>query len=144
MQINNMFLGMNPDVYARQYAIQNNTTVDDAKTKLQEQYGTPNKQDESIFTSNKIDSNSSFDFSDLDEFNFDDDNANNFSISELFQNFLGLFGNNTSADNSENPFADDRKAPDDYAQEYATEHNLSLDEAKAELKEKYGEPDKKN
>jgi len=30
--------------------------------------------------------------------------------------------------------------PDAYAQQYANEHNISLEEAKAELKEKYGDP----
>lgn len=34
--------------------------------------------------------------------------------------------------------------PDTYAQKYAAENNLSLEEAKAELKEKYGEPQQLN
>ncbi len=36
-----------------------------------------------------------------------------------------------------------QKDPDTMAQEYADEHNISLDEAKAKLKELYGEPQEK-
>ncbi len=32
------------------------------------------------------------------------------------------------------------QSPDDYAQQYADEHNITLEEAKAELEEKYGKP----
>ena len=37
-----------------------------------------------------------------------------------------------------------RQNPDEYAKQYAEQNGLSFEEAKAELKSKYGDPDRKS
>ena len=131
--------GVDPNTYAQQYASQNNISVDKAKEELSSKYGAPKAPDESIFTFNNISSISddSFNFDDLEGLDIEDNS--NFSFSEFFSGLFGLFkGDNESANDSMKD-----QDPDAYAQQYATENDISVEEAKEELKKKFGDPEKR-
>lgn len=140
MQINSNFnlppRGIDPNAYAQQYATQNNISVDEAKTQLESKYGAPQAKDESLFTANNIPSLSSgaLSLDDLDGLS-DGENAD-LSFSGVLKEFLSLFKGGNESSNA----SDKRQNPDDIAQEYADKHNITLEEAKEELKSKYGEP----
>ena len=126
-----------PDTYAKTFATQNGITVDEAKEQLKAKYGDPKPQnDESVFTNNNSsNSNFPFDLSEFEESEGEEDG--DFSISHLIKGILGLFKGAKATNSKELP---ERKDPDEYAQTYADEHNITLEEAKAKLQELYGAP----
>lgn len=150
---------MNPDDYAQQYATENNISLDEAKTQLGSKYGTP-ESEPSIFNfdnSNEATGTSSFDISEL---GLEDNEA---GIKSLFQKFLDFLKGGNGPQNEGDPQShlnpltgeqtgpqkegdfnpNQNQDPDSYAQTYADENGLTLEEAKAELKAKYGDPQEK-
>ncbi len=63
-------------------------------------------------------------------------------INEGDPQFVEQLDNESETNVSQNPFNAQGKDPDSYAQEYADENNLTPEEAKAELKSLYGDPQK--
>ena len=82
-----------------------------------------------VNSSNSSNPSNDFDFSNMG--NYDDSSNGGF-----WKTFLGMFRGpeqSNSASNQQNP-------QDAYAQKYADEHGMTLDEAKEELKSTYGDP----
>lgn len=131
---NNLPPRQDPDTYAKTYATQNGITVDEAKEQLRAKYGDPKPQnDESIFSNNNTE-NSSANLSNISLDDLEDANNTEASPETGFMKFIhDLFG--LSSDKTE-----EQKDlnPDEVAQEYATKHNITLEEAKAELQKLYG------
>lgn len=142
-----------PETYAKQYAAENNLSLEEAKNELRAKFGdpkegaqVPNLQQEnqaaSIFSSNTSEDSyasiSDIDFADFeDTSNISNDNSNNF-----LKSMLNLFKNNKTSNISNDEKAY-RKDPDEYAQEYADANNITLEQAKKELKAQYGDPKEK-
>ena len=114
-QTNFSFKPVDPNSYAQEYANKNGMTLEEAKAELKSKYGDPQKPEER----NDVD---------IPIFNnyFNADNSSIASDSDI----LSLSGN----------LGD----PDSYAQVYADEHGISLDEAKNELRELRGDPQAPN
>ncbi len=128
----NMPPKMNPDLYAKKYAEENGISVQEAKDLLKSMYGDP---------AAKTDRSTSV-------YSTDENNLQSASISESFDSdsIFGDFSNrgfhktsSTSTQESSSTKGGG-KDPNAYAQEYATKHGMTLEEAKKELKEKYGDP----
>lgn len=104
---------MDPDVYARIYAAQNNITVEEAKEELKSKYGAPQQQ------------------SQFQGINFNN-NIHNLGT-DVFQS--------SQTRGVEGPQKEgDMRDPNREAEKYAMDKGISLEEAKAELKSKYGDP----
>ena len=71
------------------------------------------------------------DLNDIDFSEFEEENDNQSILSQI----INLFSNFTS-NNEMLPKAD----PEEYAEQYAQENDISIEEAREELKAKYGEP----
>lgn len=188
---------LNPDEYAKQYAEQNNISLEDAKTQLESQYGVPTQQESSsvfnlptmnsyalstdTFTpssgTNGAENNSAMGFAPMEQ--------GNFQFGNIFQQIMGIFKQpqgqasgqmpnqapgqasgqvpgqapgqaagqmpnqvpgqaQEQAPNQQNTMVPsvggNKQDPNEYAQAYADANGISLEEAIAELKEKYGEP----
>lgn len=103
---------IDPDVFAQQFANENGMSLDEAIKELEEKLGIPQKP----------------------------------GLSEIVGNFVGGLVNfingaveKMSPENqSTNSRPDPSTDPDAYVRIYANEHNLTFEEAKAELEEKYG------
>ncbi len=159
----------NPDEYAQIYAQQNNLSFEEAKSQLKSQYGDPqtNSIFDNQFSEQDATASDNFDLSEYDEL-FGSENTNN-DIKGLFQSVLDFFKGGNGPRNEGDPQHHinpetnsisgpqkegdynpqtsslsqsnaNSQAPDDYAQAYANEHNISLEEAKAELERMYGAP----
>lgn len=141
-----------PDTYAKQYAEKNGLSLEDAKAELKSKFGDPSvgaqipmqPQGQNIFSQSMpedeyVDTSSiSFDFND---FSTEDTSATK-SGHNLFSDFLNTNHSSISLTNGEE--AAFEMDPDAYAKQYAEENNMTLEEAKEELKEKYGDPQKKD
>ena len=156
-----------PDSYAQKYAQENNLSLEDAKAELKSKFGDPSEganvpflgqQDNvSIFSAStneneyaSIGGNFNDNLNDI-IFGSDFGGANldletltggkSTTENSFLKNILNLFGNHddAKASGSEKP---DKLDPDKYAEEYAEENNITVEEAKKELKAKYGEPKK--
>ncbi len=152
---------MNPNDYLKMYASQNGMNVNDAKTALQGQYGNPQANglsSQSIFSfdGNKTQTNPM-----KDDMTMAQMGQANAMMPPIFQNIMNFFngGNKENneqwgelefnvgkADKNEGTNAQQpsqNQDPDAYAQQYAEENGISLEEAKAQLKAKYGDPQRK-
>ncbi|MBQ9245806.1 hypothetical protein IJ182_06025 [bacterium] len=155
-------IGKNPNVYAQEYATKNKISLEEAKNQLKAKYGEPTKEgnEVSLFSYNNqpnnqaVSSNQGTSISGLIDSGWSDNNTevNNTSFQEILQTLLDkiqklLESITTTVDSMKNEETEEVKPekPDKsidketYAQQYATEHGLSLDEAKAELREKFGD-----
>ncbi len=153
--------GINPDDYAKTYAAENNMSVDDAKVALKAKYGDPQKPtnsasifDEAKTTDTTEDKMSKVDpnfiaqlYADQNGLSLDDAIAeleeklgipSETSITDTIKNFIQNLVGMVEKNGDARP--DQGVDPDVYAQQYADEKGISLDEAKAELKEKFGDP----
>lgn len=154
--------GVNPDEYAKTYAAQNNMSVEDAKVALKEKYGDPQKpQDVSVWTTEqdgedvsaedqmlKIDPNFIAQlYADQQGMTIDEAIADlekklgipsEESLGDTVKNFIQNLIGMVKDKGDERP--DQGVDPDTYAQQYADENGITLDEAKAELSAKYGDP----
>ena len=145
MQINSNFnlppRNVDPDTYAKQYASENNISLDKAREELRSKFGDPQAPDESVSTVNNIPSVSS-DSMDLDEFEGLDDKVDSkSSVLESLRTLLSMLTGKTEKAKRPDK-SKEKQDPDAYAQQYANEHNISLEEAKAELKKQHGDPNK--
>lgn len=142
-------MGQDPNMYAQMYAQQNGLSVDDAKAQLKEKYGDPQQSGQSGLGLNFGSQNQGMKPSSFNdpEFSVDSD----FSIQGMFQNLLNRLHGNDGPQKPGDPQRQQDTStqlpsqgtdPDTYAQQYADENGLSLEEAKAELKSKYGDPQK--
>ncbi|MBQ2644009.1 hypothetical protein IJG14_00370 [bacterium] len=158
MNIN--LVGNNPYSYLKKYAQDNNMNVNDAKIELQNQYGNPQiggMQNQSLFGMNNQDKPVSF-MGDVDD-SFDTDMLfaqmmQETGITNLLQNIKNFFMGNSNSEQDSSSQSSLKGAqvagqqnnqdmdPDAYAQQYAEENGISLEEAKAQLRAKYGDPQK--
>ncbi len=113
---NQSFQGIktNPDDYAQEYANKNGLSLEEAKEELKAKWGDPQKPDTT---------SSDYNTSVFDKYTAEDNTL------------VGAY------DETEEGKAIN---PDEFAQFYADEKGISLDEAKEELKELLGEPDKQS
>ena len=105
----------NPDTYAQQYANQKGISLEEAKEELKSQFGAPSQG--SQIPNLSLNGTSSVSSA--------EDEENQYTVLDL-----------NSDSNVSLPDMD----PDAYLTWYANEHNLTIEEAKEELKEKYGDP----
>ena len=158
MNIN--LVGNNPYSYLKKYAQDNNMNVNDAKIELQNQYGNSQiggMQNQSLFGMNNQDKPVSF-MGDVDD-SFDTDMLfaqmmQETGITNLLQNIKNFFMGNSNSEQDSSSQSSLKGAqvagqqnnqdmdPDAYAQQYAEENGISLEEAKAQLRAKYGDPQK--
>ena len=131
---------IDPNKYAQQYAAENNLSLEDAKAELRKIHnGDPVKPDNSVFNSGTNNGNS-FGVSGISDILVD--NEEGMGISELLTSIIQLLEKLVNIfQNGSEP--EDEMDPDAYAQQYADEHNMTLEEAKEELRTKKGEPEKK-
>ncbi len=104
-----------PDAYAQEYANKNGMTLEEAKAELKSKYGDPKKPEETAGANSSVFGQYGTGFNNNATSQIDAET----DISETFNNL---------------------KNPDEFAQFYADENGISLEEAKAELKELKGEP----
>ena len=113
---------MDPDAYAQQYANQKGISLDEAKAELKAKFGDPEQR-------KGPDSNQQVKSGQLFSFKTDETD-------------LVSFNNTTETESSKEKERPDKNIdPETFVQQYANEHNISLKEAKAELKAKYGDPE---
>ena len=139
-----------PNVYAQQYATQNNLSLDDAKSQLKAKYGDP-AQPKGLSFSNTLTSDtftpSTNSFSNInlsDLLNEDEDTSTKSTsiidfIKGLIEN-LRTGKNNGDSENNTTEVSNQKGNPDEIAKMYAELKNISVDEAKTELKNMFGEP----
>ena len=126
---NNLPPRQDPNVYAQQFATQNGISIDEAKNQLRTQFGDPQANDESIFNNYLSESGTTNSTVASDAI----DNTEDTGFMSFITNLFGLNSNEGQQDLD----------PDEVAQEYAVQNNLTLDEAKVELRELYGNPTEK-
>ena len=126
----------NPDAYAQRYANQKGLSLEEAKSELKTQYGEPSQQSQvNSYESYGFDSEETVLSTDMD-------------FKTLFKELLNTLRGPQNTQNTQNTQKQDGlpqdQDPDSYAQQYADENGISIDEAKAELEEKYGKPQQPN
>ena len=86
----NSLPNMDPESYAKQYATENNISVDEARTQLRAKYGDPQAPSGSIFSQNNA-QNNIFDSLSLDDLDLSDlEEGDSVSLKKLLKNLLGL------------------------------------------------------
>jgi len=163
------FNTFDPNVYAQQYAAQNNMSLADAKAELKAKHGDPQAPTgESVFANMQSYSVDENDFN-LDDFEFTADGPSaktkeaddevlryaaehNCSRAEAREALKNKFGNPEGYDNTDtttssskksssgNQASDKTKEADDEVLRYAAEHNCSRAEAREALKNIFGNP----
>lgn len=150
---------MNPNEYAKLYAQNNGMNIAGAKTALQGQFGNPQAgglNSQSIFSFEKDQAPNLMINDDMTMAQMGQANG---SVPNIFSNIMNFFNGNK--DNNEkwgelefnvggpkkNDGANGQLPPKDmdpdaYAQQYAKENGISVEEAKAQLKAKFGDPHK--
>ena len=126
----------NPNAYAQKYADEKGISLEEAKAELKAKYGDP-KQGTKIPNIQNTSSEDNY-VSTENLFDLDDD-VTNVTLTDTIKNdsksllkyIIDLFKSNNSDETEENKEPD----PDEIAQEYADLKGISLEEAKAELKE---------
>ena len=126
----------NPDIDAQRYASKNGVSLEEAKSQLKAAKGDPQENSQVSFSN---------------DFDYDSETSNlstDMDIKSLFQQLLNLLrGPKETQGNQKNEKQEglpQDQDPDSYAQQYADENGLTLDEAKAELEAKYGKPQQPN
>ena len=140
---------IDPDTYAQQYANQNGISLEEAKSQLRATHGDPVKQEGSIFNQSSTGNGNNSGVSDLfDILNENEEGTGSDLMSfltQLLEKFTNLFnGESEDEQNSDEDGFTLTGDPEKDAQSYADIHNITLDEAKAELKKLHGEPAKKD
>lgn len=158
----------NPEQYAQKYAQDNNLSIEQARVELQSQYGEPQApqffQQQEYGSSNSYSNLDIFEKMDiLNQINQEQGNeesknpqAQNPILGFVLQLFQAFSQNNNSQNEDTTSFYNsnnqiqNKQNPDEYAKEYMENHNeqnpddtITLEEAKAILKEKYGEPEQR-
>ena len=158
---------LNPEQYAQKYAQDNNLSIEQARVKLQSQYGEPQAPQafqQQEYTDSSYSNLDIFEKMDiLNQINLEQENemSENSQAQNSISNFLAQFfqtfsqnnnsqnENNTSFANSNNHI-ENKQNPDEYAKKYMENYNkqnpndtITLEEAKAILEEKYGKPEQR-
>ena len=152
---------MNPNDYMKMYAAQNGMNVNDAKTALQGQYGNPQMgglSSQSIFSFDGADKTQQNPIK--NEMSMAQMGQANGMMPTIFQNLMNFFSGGNKENNeqwgelefnvgktnkNEGINAQQQSKgmdPETYAQQYAEQNGISVEEARAQLKAKYGEPQK--
>ena len=145
-------LNQDPNFWAQQYAQKNGLSADDAKSHLESIFGRPNPP---VGDRTNINANGSI-FSgpqmpDQNPLGAEGQDDIGTAIKDLIGRLLNLLKGNNGPQNEGDPIRPGEESasmslpdqsidPDVYAQQYADEHGISLEEAKTELKANFGDP----
>ncbi|MBQ8636186.1 hypothetical protein IJ425_08560 [bacterium] len=130
----------NPDVYATQYAQQNGISLNEAKNELKVQYGEPQRpQEQSLFAFQNENNfeNISFEFDEQEYEEIFGSDSHLDAIPNFFTKVFDFFRGGNDEDSQK------QKDPEVQARQYAKENGISIEEAREELRKKYGEPEQR-
>lgn len=137
-----------PDAYAKQYAEQHGIDdIEKAKEELKAKFGDPSVgaqipnlsfQNQSIFSQNISQNTNDFSNYDINNFDYSNFETNKTGENTIFSRILNMFGATQAG--QANSLQGTNPDPEKYAKEYAEENNITLEEAKEELKSQFGEP----